>query len=148
MKTSPARMNLPDRSNIPTRARRGPSARLRRASRISAQSKPHPFEPTRAPRSGPRQCLMLYQANRGSPMACKKTSTVQNPSRMRVVAQPREQQVVLPDAIDAEVLTGKPFSAESGLLQQTDGGRVRRDAGGLDAMQPQRRKRKRQKSRH
>src|SRR5438067_4759531 len=46
--------------------------------------------------------------------------------------------MVLPEPIDAQILAGKPLAAESGLLQKPDRGDVGRNAGRLDAMQPQR----------
>ena len=48
-----------------------------------------------------------------------------------------KQQMVLPHPVDAQVFAGKAFAPKSGFLQQADRGRIGRDAGGLDAMQPQ-----------
>src|SRR5215469_2057852 len=59
-------------------------------------------------------------------------------SGVRITLEPREEQMVLPGAVDAEIFAGKAFAAEPGLLEQPDRGRVGRDAGGLDAMQAQR----------
>src|SRR5205085_744929 len=59
-------------------------------------------------------------------------------SRMRVAMQPGKQQMVLPEPVDAQILAGKSLATESGLLQKPDRGDVGRNAGRLDAMQPQR----------
>src|SRR6266851_1997512 len=58
---------------------------------------------------------------------------------LRIVPEPREQQVVMPRAVDAQILAGIALAREAGALEEADGSRIGRDAGGLDAVQPQRR---------
>src|SRR5262245_66194663 len=43
--------------------------------------------------------------------------------------------MVLPDAVDAEIAPREALAGEAALLQDPDRGRIRGDAGGLDAMQ-------------
>src|SRR4051812_2155287 len=67
---------------------------------------------------------------------------------LRVVLQTRIEQVVLPLAVDAEVLARVALALEAGLLQQPDRGLVGRDARGLEAVQPQIAERERDERAH
>src|SRR5215470_3165227 len=49
-------------------------------------------------------------------------------NRLRIVLEAGEQQVVLPDPVDAEILAGKAFALEAGFLQQPDRRDIRGDA--------------------
>src|SRR5437899_11567965 len=57
---------------------------------------------------------------------------------LRVVLEAGIEQVILPDPIDAEILSGESLALKSGLLEEPDRRQVCWDAGGLDPMQPQR----------
>src|SRR5215472_4357030 len=82
--------------------------------------------------------LTLYPANHGRPMAVRDPG-----SRCRIVLEAGIEQVILPGAVDAQIFAGKAFPAKPGLLEQADRGDIARDAGSLDAMQPQRLERER-----
>src|SRR5665213_1181237 len=52
-----------------------------------------------------------------------------------ILMQQAEQQVVLPDAIDAEIAPRQTLAGEAAFLQHPDRGRIGGNAGGLDAVQ-------------
>src|SRR5215467_9773177 len=53
----------------------------------------------------------------------------------QIAAQERVEYMVLPAAVDAQILAGIALFAEAELLQQAAAGRIVRQAGGLDAVQ-------------
>src|SRR5712692_5204366 len=57
--------------------------------------------------------------------------------RLGIVLETREQQMVLPDPVDAKILAGKALALEAGLFQEPDGPDIGGDASGFDAVQPQ-----------
>src|SRR5258707_5400054 len=54
-------------------------------------------------------------------------------SAAKILMQQAKQQMVLPDAVDAEIAPRQPLAAEAAFLQHPDRGRIGRDAAGLDA---------------
>ena len=105
---------------------------------------------------------LLYQENRGHPKAAKvgwlrvvaggssaaklivsrhiaaaRPVSCASPLTLRIL-QAAVKQVVLPDAVDAEIFARVAFAHEAGIFQQPDRGRVGRDAGGFQPVQPQR----------
>src|ERR1700719_3871264 len=52
-----------------------------------------------------------------------------------ILVQQAEQQVILPDAVDAEIAARQPLAGETAFLEHPDRRRVGGNAGGLDAMQ-------------
>src|SRR5262245_14142408 len=53
----------------------------------------------------------------------------------RVSVEQRVKQVILPNTVDSQIATREPFALETGLFQQSDRGRVARDAGRLEPVQ-------------
>src|SRR5262245_57255239 len=53
----------------------------------------------------------------------------------RVSVEQRVKQMILPNAVDSQIATREPFALETGLFQQSDRGRVARDAGRLEPVQ-------------
>src|SRR5712664_4985102 len=70
----------------------------------------------------------------------------------KILMQQAEQQVVLPDAIDAEITSRQTFAAKSAFLKHPDRRRIGGNAGGLDAVKiefaEQRRQQYAQRRRH
>src|SRR5690348_13969295 len=60
------------------------------------------------------------------------------PDLFRVVLEAGEQEMVLPRAVDAQVLARIALAGKAAALEQADRRGVGRDAGRLDAVQPQR----------
>src|SRR6187200_451701 len=58
-----------------------------------------------------------------------------NGSAAKILMQQAEQQMVLPDAVDAEIAPRQPLAGEAAFLQHPDRGRIGGNAGGLDAVQ-------------
>src|SRR5215470_8081912 len=58
--------------------------------------------------------------------------------RALVAGEPRKQQMILPQPVDAKVLARVALARKARLFEQPDRGGVRRDAGGLETMQAQR----------
>src|SRR6266540_1098825 len=58
-----------------------------------------------------------------------------NGSAAEILMQQAEQQMVLPDAVDAEIAPRQALAGESAFLQHADRGRIGGNAGGLDAVQ-------------
>src|SRR6266852_1299070 len=52
----------------------------------------------------------------------------------KILMQQAEQQMVLPDTIDAEIASRQAFAVKATFLQHPDRGRIGGNAGGLDAM--------------
>src|SRR6266487_5693983 len=75
-----------------------------------------------------------------------------NGSAAEILMQQAEQQMVLPDAIDAEIAPRQPLAGEAAFLQHPDRRRIGGDAGGLDAVEielaEQRRQQYAQRRRH
>src|SRR5258708_2013993 len=67
-----------------------------------------------------------------------------NNSAAEILMQQAEQQMVLPDAVDAEIAPRQPLTGEAAFLQHPDRGRIGRNAGGLDAVQIELAKQRRQ----
>src|SRR6266852_3336915 len=65
-------------------------------------------------------------------------------SAAKILMQQPEQQVILPDAVDAEIAPRQPLAAEAAFLQHPDRGRIGGDAGGLDAVKIELAKQRRQ----
>src|SRR6266508_2607786 len=57
-----------------------------------------------------------------------------NGSAAKILMQQAEQQVVLPDAVDAEIAPRQALAAEAAFLQHPDRRRIGGNAGGLDAV--------------
>src|SRR5215467_6793859 len=125
---------------------------------MTALTAPRPRMPLESP-IRPVRILDLYQPNRGGPKAgkkaCGKTAQGQPAAGERpdrppaggsfgIVLEPGEQQMVLPDAVDAEVLARITLARKAAALEQANGRCIGRDAGGLDPVQPQRPERERQ----
>src|SRR5689334_23939592 len=55
-----------------------------------------------------------------------------------IARKAREQQMVLPQPVDAEVLPRVALAREAGVFQEPDRGRIGRNAGGLEPVQAQR----------
>src|SRR5262245_21018445 len=53
----------------------------------------------------------------------------------RVSVEQRVKQMILPNAVDSQIATREPLALETGLFQQSDRGRVARDAGRLEPVQ-------------
>src|ERR1700719_4492029 len=68
------------------------------------------------------------------------------PQMRRIVLDAGIEQMILPDAVDAEVLPRIAFALEAGFLQETDGRHVGRDAGGFEPVQAQRHEAERQEA--
>src|SRR6267142_2771115 len=70
----------------------------------------------------------------------------------KILVQQAEQQVVLPDAIDAEIASRQTFAVKSAFLKHPDRRRIGGNAGGLDAVKiefaEQRRQQHAQRRRH
>src|SRR3977135_1070111 len=70
----------------------------------------------------------------------------------KILVQQAEQQVVLPDPVDAEIAPRQALAGKPAFLQHPDRGRVGGNAGGLDAVQiefaEQRRQQHAQRRRH
>src|SRR4030095_9470038 len=58
-----------------------------------------------------------------------------NGSAAEILMQQAEQQMVLPDTVNAEIAPRQSLTGESAFLQHPDRGRIRGNAGGLDAVQ-------------
>src|SRR5882757_828957 len=74
------------------------------------------------------------------------------PLAAKILVQQAEQQVVLPDAVDAEIASRQTFAIESAFLEHPDRRRIGGNAGGLDAVKieltEQRRQQHAQRRRH
>src|SRR5580704_3981635 len=57
--------------------------------------------------------------------------------RPLAVLEPCIEQVILPDAVDAQIFARIALAHKSGVFQKPRRAGIGRDAGGLDAMQPQ-----------
>src|SRR6185437_7293887 len=53
----------------------------------------------------------------------------------KILVQQAEQQMVLPDAVDAEIAPREPLAGKAAFLQHPDRRRIRRDTGRLDPVQ-------------
>src|SRR6202047_1803073 len=96
-----------------------------------------PHSPNSSPR--PRCPKTLYQTNRGhpkAPFACRRGGK-EVWLRPLAVLQPRIEQMILPDTVDAQIFARIALAYESGVFQKPRRAGIGRDAGGLDAMQPQ-----------
>src|SRR5438105_9590301 len=75
-----------------------------------------------------------------------------NGSAAEILMQQAEQQMVLPDAVDAEIAPRQALAAEAAFFQHPDRRRIGGDAGGLDAVKielaEQRRQQYAQRRRH
>src|SRR3954462_5597359 len=56
-------------------------------------------------------------------------------SAAEILVQQAEQQMVLPDPVDAEITAAQPLAGEAALLQHPDRRRIGGNAGGLDPVQ-------------
>src|SRR6187455_2988112 len=54
---------------------------------------------------------------------------------VEIIVQHAEQQVILPDSVDAKIAARQPLPREAALFQHTNGRHIARNAGSLDAMQ-------------
>src|SRR5579883_3267204 len=92
------------------------------------------FQATGSSRS-PALTPLLYQANRGHPKAWLFPLRAFRPVRtrpwlrLRCILQTRIQQMVLPDAIDAQIFARITFAPEAGVFQQPHRAGIARDAG-------------------
>src|ERR1700730_11115326 len=94
----------------------------------------------------PQDVLKISRPLKGSARLAPYTSAMAaNPRRVpksrnqgltaKILMQQAEQQMVLPDAVDAEIAPRQPLAREAAFLQHPDRGRIRGNAGGLDAVQ-------------
>ncbi len=77
----------------------------------------------------------LYWRNDGEPKAG--AAILKSTVNAKILVQKAEQQMVLPDAVDAEVAPRHSFAGEAAFLQHADRGGIGGNAGGLDAVQIQ-----------
>src|SRR5215831_19909963 len=80
----------------------------------------------------------------GQPAAGERSDRPPAGGSFGIVLEPGEQQMVLPDAVDAEVLARITLARKAAALEQANGRCIGRDAGGLNPVQPQRPERERQ----
>src|ERR1700712_4886009 len=99
------------------------------------------------PRQSSRSCIKVLARVRCA-RAGYSSAIPANPRRSRggwqyletrlaaeILVQQAEQQMILPDAVDAKIAPRQPFAAEAAFLQHPDRGRVGGNTGGLDAVQ-------------
>src|SRR5450631_3526121 len=89
----------------------------------------HPLEKCALSRVITAQCRRT-QGAKNSPCHNLKTRLA-----AKILMQQAEQQVVLPDPVDAEIASRQAFAVEAAFLQHPDRRRIGGNAGGLDAME-------------
>src|SRR6185437_7822745 len=102
------------------------------------------------PSSLGRVIAAQWRRTQGIEQARSKASS--KASAAKILVQQAEQQMVLPDAVDAEIAPCQSLAGKPAFLQYPDRGRVGGNAGGLDAVQiefaEQRRQQHPQRRRH